>query len=295
MACKYGEILNSFSFAQLIDDPTRITANSNSVLDHILTNSKTKVVNSGVLDLSLSDHQAVFFIKGRPKGGFSSDVKRQKKRNMKNYSKERLCNELRDVDWSPVFLARDVNMALEQFYLVFMSVIDSIAPYREFKPRQNSAPWMCGEILAGIKKRDLLFKRFKKSIGNGDIYREYCSQRNKVQRDIRFAKSNFFRRKLDESGSDSGKLWRELGSLGCSKKGSSESTIALESEGTKFFSLSDVTQIFNEFYTSVASKLVERLPSPGGCLALHLVLFLLSIGEVVAAGISRLCQSVVGL
>ena len=79
---------------------------------------------------------------------------------MKGYSKDRLCNELRDIDWSPVLFATDVNMALEKLYAMFLSVIDSIAPYREYRRRHDSAPWMCGEILAGIKKRDLLFAKF---------------------------------------------------------------------------------------------------------------------------------------
>ena len=121
LARKYSGILNSFSFTQLINAPTRITASSKSVLDHILTNSVSKVVNSGVLDLSLSDHQAVFFIRGRPNGG-SDKVKSEKRRIMKGYSKDRLCNELRNVDWTSIFLATDVNMALERFYSVFFQL-----------------------------------------------------------------------------------------------------------------------------------------------------------------------------
>ena len=264
LARQYRGILNSFSFTQLINEPTRITANSKSVLDHILTNSESKVVSSGVLDLSLSDHQGVFFIRGRPTGGRGSRVENQRKRAMKGYSKDRLCNELRDIDWTPVYLATDVNMALENFYTMFLLVIDIIAPYREYRPRHDSAPCMCGEILAGIKRRDMLFAKFKRNRSNENLYRDYCSQRNKVQRDVKFAKSDYFRRKIDESGKDSGKLWRQLGSLGYSKKGKGESSIVLESEGTTFFSVADVSDVFNRFYTSVAAKLVERLPSSGG-------------------------------
>ena len=38
----------------------------------------------------------------------------------------------------------------------------------------------------------------------------------------------------------------------------------LESDESTFFSLADVSGVFNRFYTSVAAKLVERLPSSGG-------------------------------
>ena len=51
-----------------------------------------------------------------------------------------------------------------------------------------------------------------KRIGsNVQLYREYCSQRNAVQRDVKFAKDNYFRRKLEESKRDYGKLCNVTG------------------------------------------------------------------------------------
>ena len=55
-----------------------------------------------------------------------------------------------------------------------------------------------------------------------------------------------------------------LASLGYSSKDVGSSSIVLESGGVKYFNLSDVSKVFNEFYTSVASDLVSRLPSPSG-------------------------------
>ena len=85
-----------------------------------------------------------------------------RRRVLKNYSMELLCGELRGIDWSHVYFATDVNVTVQQFNAKFLSVIDKIAPYRDFRPKLNSKPCMCGEILAAIKKRDLLFSRFKK-------------------------------------------------------------------------------------------------------------------------------------
>ena len=247
---------------QMIDSPTRITTGCSSVLDHAITNRTDKVVSSGVLDLSLSDHQAIFMIRGsRGKEGSPVTVRR---RVLKNYSKELLRSELRTIDWSQVYFATDVNIAVNQFNAKFLSVIDKVAPYRDFRPKLNSKPWMCGEILAAIKKRDSLFSKFKKNRSNEQLYKEYCSQRNAVQRDIKFAKANYFRQRLNESKGDSGKLWRHLRSLGYSSKNMGGSSIVLESNGVKSFKLSDVSRIFNEFYTSVASDLVSKLPAPSG-------------------------------
>ena len=78
------------------------------MLDHAITNRTDKVVGSGVLDLSLSDHQAIFLIRGsHGKEGSPVTVR---KRVFKNYSKELFCGELRSIDWSPVYFATDVNV-----------------------------------------------------------------------------------------------------------------------------------------------------------------------------------------
>ena len=41
-------------------NPTRITENTATLLDHILINSTEKISQFGVLDIGLSDHQIIF-------------------------------------------------------------------------------------------------------------------------------------------------------------------------------------------------------------------------------------------
>ena len=54
---KYKEFCSCFALIQLIEFPTRITKNSSSLIDHILTNAKEKVSNFRIIDTGLSDHQ----------------------------------------------------------------------------------------------------------------------------------------------------------------------------------------------------------------------------------------------
>ena len=59
--CKrYKEFCAFFSLHQLIKVPTRITSQSATLIDHILTNSPENVSQSGVIDIGLSDHQLIF-------------------------------------------------------------------------------------------------------------------------------------------------------------------------------------------------------------------------------------------
>ena len=54
------DILELFQMKQVITDATRITRNTDSILDIIATNRPDKVKESGVLHLGISDHSLVY-------------------------------------------------------------------------------------------------------------------------------------------------------------------------------------------------------------------------------------------
>ena len=56
-------LLTKFHLVQLIKSPTRTTATTKPVIDHIITNRPASVSKSGVLSCGISDHDAVFMIK----------------------------------------------------------------------------------------------------------------------------------------------------------------------------------------------------------------------------------------
>lgn len=163
-----------------------------------------------------------------------------------------------------MLLSTDINFCLNEFTRLFNGAVDIVAPFRDIKIRQKISPWMNSHILAGIRKRDRLLSQFRKDRSNVAVYREFCKVRNSIQRDIKDAKGCFFRRKVEQNRGDSGKLWSHLKSLGYSKSGSSCSNIVLEENGIKVFEPSKVAHIFNDFYTSIASNLVNLLPAATG-------------------------------
>ena len=212
-----------------------------------------------MIDCSFSDHCLIYSIRGSPPKPHGNPVIKFI-RCLKNYSKIALCDQLRKLNWSPVYLAPNVDVALENFNSLFLSVIDKVAPTRRMRFK-DSQPWMNGDILSSIRKRDALFAKVKKNRNNSDFYKEYCAQRNLVQRMVKMAKANFFERGVKECGHDSAKLWRQLGTLG-HKAPKGDDSIILEADGQRFSDCSVTSRIFNEFYTKVAAKLVSSLPSP---------------------------------
>ena len=59
----YSRLLSMFNCSQIITEATRITAETSTLLDHIITNSLRKVKCSGVMDCGFSDHLAIFCTK----------------------------------------------------------------------------------------------------------------------------------------------------------------------------------------------------------------------------------------
>ena len=53
---KLSEMLDTQGYTQLINTPTRVTANTSSLIDHIYTNNRDKVSQAGVIETGISDH-----------------------------------------------------------------------------------------------------------------------------------------------------------------------------------------------------------------------------------------------
>ena len=63
MINRYSEFCQIHSLKQLITCPTCVTCNTSTLIDHILTNSTEKIIQSGVIDSGISDHQLIFLYK----------------------------------------------------------------------------------------------------------------------------------------------------------------------------------------------------------------------------------------
>ena len=57
---KYQEFCSLHGLKQLISTPTRVSENKSSLLDHVLTNTQENVLQSGIIEVGLSDHQLIF-------------------------------------------------------------------------------------------------------------------------------------------------------------------------------------------------------------------------------------------
>ena len=188
--------------ASVIDEiapiiPTRITNNSSSLLDHILTNSADRISQFGIINVGLSDHQLIYCTRKITRTRLNTH-KYVKMRSLKYYSEDLYVKKLKEIDFPEYSNIKDINEAYSDFTGKVASVIDEIAPIKEVRVKSNSQDWFDAEINEEIERRDKLLTKFKKSRSHSDN-ENYKKSRNKVQRMIKDKTKNFVIGKLNDN------------------------------------------------------------------------------------------------
>ena len=145
MINRYKEFCQIHSLKQLITCPTRVTCNTSTLIDHILTNSTEKIFQSGIIDSGISDHQLIFCTR---------KVKRVKfhkhnnvlLRSLKHYTVNLFVEGLRKLNFSNYQRFSNIDVAYTDFLNELMKVINEIAPSKEVRIKNKNQEWFDREV-----------------------------------------------------------------------------------------------------------------------------------------------------
>ena len=247
---------------QVINEPTRITAHSATLLDLIITNSPGYFVNSGTISPpSNCDHSLVY-------ARMSISLEKQKcyTRHIWDYSKIDV-NALREVlentAWDEVFYnVDDVDELYNRWFQRFHHILESFVPKRTVIIRPRDKPWMNSKIRIAIRKRNRLLKFFcrRKSPRTWENYR---LQRNLTTALIRKCKVSYFanlNKKLQDPKLGPKKWWGIVKSLYGSKI---QSKIPVIQDGTRVITdAKEKAALFNEYFISQCKVENNNAPVP---------------------------------
>ena len=197
---KYLEFCKTFGLKQ---SPTRVTPNTSTFIDHILTNMNEKITQCGIINIGLSDHQMILCTRKIKKDKVGAH-KQISFRSFKNYSVDKYEKALGKVTFPNYEKLHNINKAYNDF---FRKLIDVVNKTKTAGIKNTSNEWFDREIAEKLSIRDKLFKKFKSSRLNIDweIYKE---ARNEVQRTIKQKKKQYLEVKLSENIAKPKELWR---------------------------------------------------------------------------------------
>ena len=255
---KYVEFLRTYGLTQIIQEPTRTTDKTATLLDHILVNTSDKITQSGVLSKALSDHDIIYCTRKHQatKTGRHNSISL---RSLKNYTKDIFLEKLRETEFPNYKNFACINDAYQNFLDKIMTVIDKVAPLMEIRIKGSSKPWFDGEVIERINVRDKLRKKFNKTKLQID-YDNFKNAQKQAKQTVKLKKCDFVKEQLKENIAKPSKLWKTLKSIGLPSKTKNEAKICLKENEQMFFEPKETSRIFRNFYENLAQSLLDQLP-----------------------------------
>ena len=148
-----------------VNKPARVTRNTATAIDHIITNSVINVeFKTGIIKTGISNHFPVFFIF---KCAVDTTEAREKfiyKQNYSGNSIETFKQKLREVNWNEVNQFNNANESYTKFSDICTTLYEECFP--KFKislnQRKNLSPWKTKGIKKSSKKKQKLYEKFLK-------------------------------------------------------------------------------------------------------------------------------------
>ena len=237
---------------------TRVQGECASLIDNILTNSKTTRLTSGSLVDDMSDHFMTFLQPALSK--VKSKPKIVKSRTMNTVNINRFKTALSSLNWNNVLNSNDVDDCYDSFWDEFKSLFDIYLPLTTKKFSKNVhkiSDFMTGGLLISRKNKLSLHKLavLNPSQENQEKYKKYRNLFNSL---VRASKKLHYANELSTNKKNPKKLWETLKTI--TTGNSNGSTInQIESNGKITNDKQEMAEEFNQFFTEAGKKIANSV------------------------------------
>ncbi|KAI5647019.1 phosphotyrosine interaction domain (PTB/PID) domain-containing protein [Phthorimaea operculella] len=166
-----------------------------------------------------------------------------------NFSKanfELMSQLIRDADWSPVLEARDVDLAVDNFYLIIYRIFDISVP-KKARPKgivKKYPVWFSRDIIKDLEYKAVVHREWK-ATGNRNIYNIFSKLRADLKLRLPEAYNHYIKRIQLTIQNNPEEFWRHIDNLRTS--GGFTSRVSYQgvfSEGQ------DAANVFTKFFSS---------------------------------------------
>ena len=125
-----SKIVESFNLKHLITDYTRVTASTKTCIDHIITYTESKVIQSGVIPCGISDHDIVYLIKNMQIPKARNLPKVQTVRNYKKFDLNGFHADIKTIPFDVIKKQSvdDANKLWLTWKAFFLTILNKHAP-----------------------------------------------------------------------------------------------------------------------------------------------------------------------
>ncbi|XP_063914273.1 uncharacterized protein LOC135130782 [Zophobas morio] len=170
--------MSNFDMFQIIDEATRVTATSATLVDHIFLNKPDLVLNKGTKNTdAISDHRLL---------------------------------DLSSIPWDNVFYFPTIDEKLEFLTTNILLLFDIHAPLRTIRITKPKTPWLTDVLELILRERDLAYSNYKKHKTPGN-WNKYKNLRNFALASLRREKKAYLVNMCGQNNSR--QFWKSLNAL----------------------------------------------------------------------------------
>ena len=222
-------LLETCQLSQFIKEPTRVRENSSTLIDLFIANNPESIEHSGVYPLCISDNYVTYV----------------ETRNSKLLNANSFISDLTNASWPQTDNSMNINESWENRKRGFLHIFDKHAPKRVIRVRNKPAPWLDSNLKQQMMTRYSLKRRAIK-MGSENDWNCYRNMRNKVNYAVKCAKSNYYRKKLQDNLGDPKKTWKVLNDVMGKKSAVTEiSELVTSSSENGLSNAKDIADHFN--------------------------------------------------
>ena len=131
-------------------------------------------------------------------------------RDFKHFDEHQFVEQLTNVPWSLLSIADDVDVKVDLFEQLYLSVLNEHAPIVEKRVKSiRQPPWFNADLGKQILERDRLFNSYKHS-HDPNALTAYKRANNHVNHEIRKAKREFYIKTLEQQRPNPRVLWSHI-------------------------------------------------------------------------------------
>ena len=159
-------LTNKNKRSPIINKPTRVTKNSATAIDHIITNSYlNSIIETGLIKTDISDHFPIYIISNSPDIDVSSKTTEIYKRKINEKTIMHFKSLLKNTNWNSIYQFNCPNQAYNCFLKHFAEIYDTAFPeYKiEIKTKSLLSPWITRGIIKSSKRKHKLYDKYLSS------------------------------------------------------------------------------------------------------------------------------------
>jgi hypothetical protein len=262
-----GMFLNnmfSHSLFPAIQNPTRISEDSATLLDNIFIRCFKNNVHSTIIYSDISDHLPVAV---RVEYTMSSKNKLPTEIYKRSFNPQAIVDfnaALSNVSWCEVYdllvFEADPSHAYNVFTDVYKTLFDKFFPLKIIKYSHKMTirkEWMTKGLLKSCHKKSKLYKKYRKHSKEDDKKR-YITYRNKLKTLLRKREKMYYSEKFEMATGNMRKTWKLIGSV-LNSNSSRSTPESFTVDGNKITNCNEIVERFNNYFVNIGSRLASSI------------------------------------